>query len=180
MDLFFESVDVTRSSPAPSNSEYQVRPAAEIFSDLEEEKRRSPITTETLARLLLKQGYADKARVIFEEILAGNPSRLDLLQQVTALRQQLGLPPYQPPPAPVQPPLKPQAPPASALGARVPPLTTLGARVPPPAQPPAPPPAKAPQPMIASPSTKPAPPAKAEKVEALKEVLERIKKGKQP
>jgi len=34
--------------------------------------------------------------------------------------------------------------------------------------------------MIASPSTKPAPPAKAEKVEALKEVLERIKKGKQP
>jgi len=94
MDLFFESVDVTRPVPPAPSQGYQVRSASEIFSDLEEEKKRSPITTETLARLLLKQGYQDKARVIFEEILAGDPSRQDLAQEVARLRQELSLPPF--------------------------------------------------------------------------------------
>ena len=268
MDLFFESVDVSHSAPPLPLLDYQVRSAKEIFSDLEEEKRRSPITTETLARLLLKQGYADKARVIFEGILTANPSRQDLLPEINRLRQQAGLTPFEPQPAPTLPPLGAQVPPAPSLGARVPPTPSLGARVPPPAQPSAspaappkpappkptvwdipepapastvpaaepvppapalgaqvpptpslgarvpppaqpsapspparkeaspsaaqvpptpslgarvPPPAqKAPQPAIASPPAKPGPPTKAEKVEALKEILERIKKGNKP
>jgi tetratricopeptide (TPR) repeat protein len=244
MDLFFESVDVSHSAPPPPRLDYQVRSATEIFSDLEEEKRRSPITTETLARLLLKQGYADKARVIFEGIFTANPSRQDLLPEINRLRQQAGLTPFEPPPAPTPPALGaqvvptpalgPRVPPAPTLGAQVPPTPALGARVPPPARSPAspaappkpappkptvwdipepapastvpvaarvpptpalgarvppaptlgarvPPPAqKAPQPAIASPPAKPGPPTKAEKVEALKEILERIKKGNKP
>lgn len=201
MDLFFESVDVTHPAPAAPSLDYQVRSASEIFSDLEEEKKRSPITTETLARLLLKQGYPDKARVVFEEILAGNPSRQDLAREVSHLRQELGLPPLDlstlSRPAPPRPPVPPSpklAPPAPK-GAQVPvrPRARPKASNAKPlvlASPPAMPvPAKAPLtrpkaasavPLVARVPSPASPPTKIEKIEALKSVLEHVKKGKKP
>jgi len=198
IDLFFESVDVTRPAPAATSLDYEVRSAPEIFSDLEEEKKRSPITTETLARLLLKQGYPDKARVIFEEILAGDPSRQELAREVSHLRQELGLPPLDPstlsrpvPPRPPVPPSPKPAPPAPK-GARVPSMARMPSvvqvptvvRVPSPAQPPKFPPtrpkAASAVPVVARVPSPASPPTKIEKIEALKSVLEHVKKGKKP
>ena len=54
-------------------------------------KAKSPITTETMAALYIKQGYRDKALLVYEEIYQADPSRKDIAAKIIALRGEMGV-----------------------------------------------------------------------------------------
>jgi tetratricopeptide (TPR) repeat protein len=111
MDVFFAGVDLSRHEEDSRSLDYQVKPVHEIFdsrpaetdqgfsktgkasTDIPAAKRKSPITTETMAELYLKQGYKDKALKVYEEIYQAEPSNLDIAGKIEALRSELGLEP---------------------------------------------------------------------------------------
>jgi tetratricopeptide (TPR) repeat protein len=54
-------------------------------------RAKSPITTITMAELYMKQGYKDKALLVYEEIYQADPSRKDIAEKIIALRSEMGI-----------------------------------------------------------------------------------------
>ncbi len=110
MDVFFAGVDLTRPNEESRSADYEVKPLQEVFASappqaappprppeparqaaVPGERQKSPITTETMAQLYIKQGYKDKALLVYEEIYQADPSRKDIEEIINRLRADLGI-----------------------------------------------------------------------------------------